>query len=351
LRVGIVGLGFGERVLLPAFRAAAGCEVVGVCSGARDRARLVAEQHGVPTAFPDWQALVADPGVDAVVVATPTALHDPIASAAFSVKKHVFCEKPLAATLESARAMTAAAAAAGTANMIDFEFPEMAAWRAARRIVASGTLGAIRSVRVLWHGETYANRLGLRSWKTLSAQGGGVLNEFVSHCFHYLEWLVGPVRQVWAAPASEFDREQGIDTRAVLSVALPDGVVASLSVETAAFPGGEHSVFVQGEDGTLLLINRRPDATGPFELLTATRRSLRFEPVALEGCTNESHDARIAATRRLADRFVAWAVAGAPARPDFQDGCRVQTLVDAAWRSRANGGGYPIAVPADGGRG
>jgi predicted dehydrogenase len=347
LHVGIVGLGFGQRVLLPAFQTAAGCAVVGVSAGAWDHAREVADRHGIPVAYRDWQALVADPGIDAVVVATPPHLHDEIATAALNLKKHVFCEKPLAASLASAQSMAAAAAAAGTANMVDFEFPEMAAWQEARRILASGSLGRTRHVRVSWYGETYANRFGLRSWKTQVSEGGGVLNDFVPHCFHYLEWLVGPVRQVWTAPVAEYDRRTGADTIAVLSLEIGAGSVASISVHTAAIPGDGHSISIHADEGTLLLNNPRTDTTGRFALLVATRDSGRFEPVTVDSPPEESPDYRVPAAGRLIDRFVRWAIAGVPSRPNFADGLRVQTLLDAAWRSRAEGAGCHVPVRTD----
>ena len=347
LRVGIVGVGFGQRVLLPAFQTAAGCDVVGVCAATWEHARDVADRYRIPLAYRDWLTLVADPRIDAVVVATPPALHDQIATAALNAHKHVLCEKPLAASLASARSMAAAAVAAGTANMVDFEFTEMAAWQEARRILTSGTLGGVRHVRVSWYGATYANRLGLRSWKTRVSEGGGALNDFVSHCFHYLEWLVGPIRQVWAAPVAACDRLTGADTIAVLGLEIGAGIVASICVHTAAFPGDGHSISVHAEDGTLWLNNPRTDVTGRFALLVATRRTGRFETVPIDSAPHETSDYRIPAARRLIDRFVKWAITGTPSRPDFDDGLRVQTLIDAAWRSRAEGVGCRVPLGDD----
>ncbi len=69
--------------------------------------------YGVARAARDWQDLVADPKVQAVVIASPQSTHRAIAEAAFALGKPVFCEKPLGASLADAMAMTAAAQAAG----------------------------------------------------------------------------------------------------------------------------------------------------------------------------------------------------------------------------------------------
>ncbi len=344
LRVGIVGLGFGHRVLLPVCQAAPRCEVVGLCGSTVERTQQAASQAGI-AGYRDWQALVSDPDIDAVVIATPPDQHRAIAVAAFAAGKHVFCEKPLAESLDAAQSMATAAAKARTANMVDFEFPDMAGWQDARDILTSGALGRFRHVRVSWSGETYANRMALDSWKRRMTSGGGALNDFVPHCFYNIEWLLGPIRRVWAAPRSKVDCDRNGDTLVNLCLELCDGTAASVSVQTAAFLGDGHSVTVHADEGTLRLVNSCNDTSGAFKLFVGTRQTGQFEPVVLRGF--ESHeDYRIPAISRLFDRFLTWALTGHPAQPNFEDGLRVQTLLDAAWRSRGEGIWYEVA-PVD----
>lgn len=326
--IGIVGLGFGERVLLPAFRANAACEVVGVAAARPDRAHAIAAREQL-TAYDDWPSLIADPRVAAVVVATPPALHAPIAIAAFQAGKHVFCEKPLADSLAAAGRMAAAAADAGTANMVDFEFPDIAEWARARQIIASGVLGRLRHVRVAWHVETFANREGLANWKTTVAAGGGALNDFAPHCMYYLEWLLGPIDRVWAAPQADAAR----DVLVVLSLRFRDGMTGAVTIATAAPFGDGHAMTVYGEQGALVLRNATADYARGFTLHVGTRDSA-MQPVSVDAPDEEGVDGRTLVAGRLVDRFVEWIRSGAPARPSFADGLRVQTLLDLAWRSR-----------------
>ena len=196
LRVGVIGIGFGQHVHVPAFRADGRCEVAALCASTLERAQRVALRLEIQKAYGDWRRLIDDKEIDAVAISTPPALQATIATAALSVNKHVFCEKPMAASRDAAIAMVAAAEKSGSANMVDFELPEINEWIQAKEILNASTLGRLRHIHVAWYVETYANQHRLLSWKTCTEQGGGTLNSFVSHCFYYLEWLVGPIRKM-----------------------------------------------------------------------------------------------------------------------------------------------------------
>ena len=77
--------------------------------------------------------------------------------------------------------------------MIDFNFHQIMAWQRAKQMLDAGAIGALRHVTVHWHVESRAIQMRMRNWKTLGGDGGGVLGNFISHCFHYLEWFCGPI--------------------------------------------------------------------------------------------------------------------------------------------------------------
>jgi predicted dehydrogenase len=335
VRVGIVGLGFGQRVLLPAFRADPRCEVVGLCGARSQHAREVAGGLGIP-AYDTWQALVDDPLIDAVAIATPSRSHCAIATAALSRKKHVFCEKPLADSLDAARQMAVAAGAAGTANVVDFELPETDEWHRARELVASGGLGRLRHVSVTWHVQTYANRHGLVSWKTRPSEGGGALNDFASHTFHYLEWLFGPILEVWSAPIDADEGPADRDNVVILSLKLRAGATVAVSICTDAVHGDGHTIRAFGASGSLALVNPTADQVCDFALYTGARAAA-FERQVPTATADPSADGRLDAVGRLVGRFATWALSGRGSSPSFDDGLRVQMLLDAAWRSRREG--------------
>ena len=76
-------------------------------------------------------------------------------------------------------------------TMIDFNFHQIMSWQRAKTMLGANAIGALRHVAVHWHLESRAIQLRMRSWKTLGDDGGGVLGNFISHCFHYLDGSAG----------------------------------------------------------------------------------------------------------------------------------------------------------------
>lgn len=333
IRVGIIGIGFGQHAHVPAFRHNEHCVVTGLCASTHDRARNVAERLGIPKYYGDWRILVDDPDIDAISIATPPEMQHEIAMVAFSKKKPVFCEKPLSTTLTRAEAMLTAAHHAGVPHMVDLEFGEIAQWQEAKALIQRGDLGNIRHAAVSWHVESYAARMSLKSWKTIGgASGGGVLNSFVSHVFHYVEWLLGDIHRLTAKTFSPHSREPSRgETEAILGLELAGGESVSVSVSNRACGGTGHRVEVYGEKGSLVLDNPVASGIVAFDLWRGDGRSLRLTPRSCERAS--SMDGRTAAVGQLVDRFVKWMRTGVAASPSFVEGVRIQYLLELARRS------------------
>ena len=333
IRVGLVGCNYGRMVHLPAFRADSRCEVAALAGTDAGRTAKLAREAGVPTSFDDWRALVDDNRVDAVVVATPPRLQPEIAIRALARGKPVFLEKPLAADVAGAAAMARQAAAGPHATMIDFEFPEIVAWRRAKTLLDGGEIGALRHIVVTWNVENAATRLRLDSWKTSRAAGGGVLGNFVCHCLHYLEWFGGPLTGLSTRLFGLPDRDRDEEYTAVLAFSFKSGASASLTMSCASYAGSGHRVELYGEDGAIMLINQELDYVRGFQLLHA-RRPGGLAPVPVEDPLDACFaDGRVAPVARLASRFIDAIMTGAAAVPGVAEGYRVQQLMDAAQRS------------------
>ncbi len=343
-RIGIVGIGFGCRVLAPAFAAEPECEVAALCATGIERARSVAAELGLLRAFGRWEDLVSDPDIDAVVIATPPSVQPAIAVAALENGKHVFCEKPLAGSLEEAGRMLEAARNSELANMVDFEFPEIPAWKKAKALLDSGALGPLRHAVISWQTESYAARTGVQSWKTDASTGGGTLNSFISHSFYYLEWLLGPVCRIGArlfAPAEKPSEAKG-DMTDVLWLEHENGVPSSLCVSTGAFLGSGHRLEIYGQRGALVLDNPTRDYIDGFSLWHGTRDTKRLECILAPSIEAGETDGRISAANSLVKRFLGWVREGVPAVPDIAAGYRVQKLLDAAVKASETQRGIEI---------
>lgn len=332
----MVGVGFGQAVHVPAFRADERCEVVAICASSDGRARAVAERLRIPRALGDWRALLADPDVDTVGVAVPPGLQPTIVCEAAAAGKHVFCEKPPALEARAADEMLTAVRAAGVVHGIDFEFIEVPAWRRARELCTTGVLGRIRHVALTWRIETRSQRDPV-SWKRRAEEGGGALNNLGSHSLFLLEWLLGPVRGLAARLSSDGDS----DTRVDCWLDMPNGAGVTLSVATDAFLGPGHRLEVYGSEGTLVLENVSRDYVRNFTLRLGHRNASALEPVACEGDgpLREGVDPRVRPVSALVRRFVDAVLNGGQMRPDLADGVRVQMLLDAV-RSADRSGGW-----------
>lgn len=296
-------------------------------------------ERGVGAVFTDWRSVVDHPGVGAIAIATPPSVQPLIAGAAIEAGRHVFCEKPLALRLEESEKLSSAARNAGVANVIDFEFPEIPLWQQARDLLHGGLIGRLRQITVVWQVETYANRFRIRSWKTNAAEGGGTLQNFVSHVFHYIEWFAGPIRDLTVRLIGPEGAHLS-DSMVTAGLLLADGCGCSVTVSTQACNGGGHTVEFYGEEGMLRLANPGADYVDGFSLCVHGRD---VEPEHFGPHPSGLDDGRIFAAGKIVERFGRWILEGVPCKPDFSEGVRVQRLLGAAKRSNEEGRRISIA--------
>ena len=148
LRWGVLSTAAIARVkVIPAIQKGAHCDVVAIASRDEGRGARVAGELGIPTVHASYEALLADPQVDAVYIPLPNHLHATWAIAAMEAGKHVLCEKPLALSVTDAERMIAVAERAGVHLMEAFMYRLHPSWVAVRELVSSGRIGTITAVQ------------------------------------------------------------------------------------------------------------------------------------------------------------------------------------------------------------
>lgn len=337
LRLGIIGGGYGAYGIAAACRRSGAFVPAAIATRNRTKAVAIATRYAIARALDDARGLIESADIDAIAIAVPPEAQKDLVLAAFAAGKPVFAEKPLAIGLADAQRLHAAA---GTLPaMVDFLFPEIAAWRETETLLAGGAIGALRHVVVDWRTESHDVRNRISSWKTDPTRGGGALAHMASHVLHYLERYCGSGQRMQALLSAAPDIP-GTETFAALSLAFASGASAAISVSIAMPLESSHSVSFYGSEGCLLLSQRGADPVD-FSLARGDRANRTTQPVACaqpDPPLATGEDPRAVPVARLLGRFARWITLGEPAAPGFAHGLRAQLLIDAARRSSGGAG-------------
>jgi phthalate 4,5-cis-dihydrodiol dehydrogenase len=226
LRLGVAGLGRAFALMAPTLGAHPRVTLVAAADPrAEARARFAAEFGGTVHATVD--ALCADPGIDAIYVATPHAFHAAHAIAAAHAGKHVLVEKPMALALADCDAMIDAARAAGVALIVGPSHSSDAPVRRARELIASGTCGPLRMITALTFTDfVYRPR---HADELDAAQGGGAVRNQAAHQVDVVRYLAGGLARSVRAATGAWDAARRIDGAYAAFMTFDGGVAATLT--------------------------------------------------------------------------------------------------------------------------
>ncbi|MBA3528162.1 MAG: Gfo/Idh/MocA family oxidoreductase [Propionibacteriaceae bacterium] len=205
LRAGVIGLGWAGRQHMAAYDQIADVELVALAGMETDQLQLLAERYGVEHRFSDWRDLIEAAQVDVLTIATPTALHGPIAVAALEAGIHVLSEKPMAENADVARSMVQAAKDNDRVLEVSFNHRRRGDIQALKAIIDDGLLGRIYYAKAGWLRREGIPGLG--SWFTrVATAGGGPLMDIGVHMLDMALHLLGEpnVRAATAATYAEF---------------------------------------------------------------------------------------------------------------------------------------------------
>jgi predicted dehydrogenase len=197
VRIGVVGTSWwAELMYLPVLKRHPRAELVAVCGRNRERVDQIAQKYSLSHAFTDYQEMIEQAGLHALVVSTPDDLHYPITMAALDAGLHVLCEKPLALDMAQARAMYEKAEAAGVTHMVLFTYRWLPPYRYVRQLVDEGYLGRPFNCSMRYvcgFGRDPQDR-----WRLDPQRARGVLGDIGSHMIDLARWYLGDVAGVGA---------------------------------------------------------------------------------------------------------------------------------------------------------
>ena len=247
VRWGIVGLGWAAAdFVAPAMVKSAGSEIVACLGSTPEKTQAFAGKFNVARTHVDLPALMNDPGVDAVYIALPNAMHHEAVLAGAKAKKHMLCEKPFAMHAAHAREMAAACKNAGVILRIAHQIRMDAAVTRAREIVLSGRLGKVVEVTL----ERTSAMPPRKTWRLDNAQSG-VMYDVGVHLIDLVQWVCGQ-KFVEVSAFTHPDRREGHadDTFTVLG-RLSGGGHAQVRA-TREVPQGQNNLLIEGTEATLI---------------------------------------------------------------------------------------------------
>ena len=310
IKAAIVGLGWWGKTLV---EATTGSDAIRVVAGTTRTVTPEVEAFAKKNNFTlaaNYEGLLADKTVDAVILATPHSMHSAQVIAAAAAKKHAFCEKPFTLTKQQAEAAVNAARKAGVTLALGYNrrfHPEMGKLR---DMIRSGELGTVLHVEATM---TFANALSInpKHWRADKAETplGGLMPMGV-HAIDGMIDLCGPIDHVFA---QSFRRAATIDADDTTSILfrMKEGMSGYLGTMTTTGPGFSFQVF--GSKGWLRLegVTHVVGASSE-ERRTRLFGNCKFQPIKGEAKTWQAATLDIS---RVALEAFARAAAGGPAYP------------------------------------
>lgn len=340
------------------------------CGRNPETLREFADRWGWKNTETDWRKVVERDDVDVVDISLPQSLHDEVAIAAAKAGKHIFCEKPMALTLEKARAMLQAAEQAGVRHFINHNYRRCPAVRLARQLIDEGAIGRIFHWRGAYQQDWIVDPEFPLTWQLQKeTAGSGPHGDLNSHSVDLARYLVGDIHTVscltknfirerplpgadavaFRAGSGGRDRKMGevtVEDTSLMMVEFASGAVGSFEATRFAAGRKNHLTFeIYGSEGSLAFdfermnelqyFSRRDDGKSQgFRTILATESTHPYTahwwpPGHVIGYEH-------AFVHGVVD-FINAIETGASIEPDFTDGIKCIEVLEAGLRSAASG--------------
>lgn len=258
VKVGMVGYKFMGKAHSNAYRAlpmffpdAVKPEMTAICGRDPEGLEQARAQFGWKSSETDWKELVKRDDIDLIDINAPSDAHKAIALAAAEAGKHIFCEKPLALTLEDSREMLAAAEKAGIKHMVGFNYRFAPAVQLAKKLVSDGRLGEIYHFRAVFLQDWIIDPSFPLVWRLQKEiAGSGSHGDLGAHLIDMARFLVG-----------EFDEVIGMSETFIKERPIAAAMTGLSAKGSEGGPKGEVTV----DDATVFMTRFANGALGSFE--------------------------------------------------------------------------------------
>jgi predicted dehydrogenase len=227
IRVGAVGLGkmgLSHQALLAAHP---GVELAAICDSSSYVLGVLGKHTGLTT-YGDYDAMLAEANLDAVLIATPSKLHAGMVQSALERDLHVFCEKPLTLDPDDAGRLASLARERGLVTQVGYHNRFVAAFGEVKALLDAGAIGEVTNVFGEAYGPVVLKAKG-KTWRSQRGEGGGCLYDYAAHVINLVNWYLGePLGVGGTALPKVFSRET--DDGAFSTFYFPEGKTGQISV-------------------------------------------------------------------------------------------------------------------------
>lgn len=346
----MIGTGFARKVQIPAFLACENAAVVSVSSGSLANAQSTAKEFDIGHFSDDWRETASHSDVDLVCITTPPNLHKEMTLFAIEHGKHVLCEKPMAMNVVEAEEMLAAANAKGVLALIDFELRFQPGRQRAYAMIREGTIGRIRHAKWNFRAPHRGDASLPWNWWSDIEQGGGALGAINSHIIDSFNWFLGAeVSSVFCQlhahvkqrPFEGGFRDVTTDDEANMLLRFADGDLTDsatglVSVSMVEQPDYLNRLEIFGSDGAIRIDHRG-------DVFVAMNGQSKWQTVEVEfgkAIPGVPDTGFSRAFMELAPKIVEAIATGSQFiehAATFEDGVKVQSVLDAARQSEKEG--------------
>jgi scyllo-inositol 2-dehydrogenase (NADP+) len=250
VRIGVIGLGKMGLSHLAIANAHASAQVVAVCDSVGYLLGVLSKYTGVQT-YSDARKMFERAGLDAVIIATPSASHYELAAAAIDHGLHVFCEKPLTLSQTQSAELEQRAADAGVIAQVGYHNRFIGTFREVKRLLDLNAIGTVSHVLAEAYGPVVLRGRG-STWRSRRSSGGGCLYDYAAHPLDLVQWYFGePLSVSGSVLGQVFSADTDDEVYSTLS--YRSGLTAQISVNWSDESERKMttSVTIRGEGGKI----------------------------------------------------------------------------------------------------
>jgi predicted dehydrogenase len=336
--VGVIGTsGWSDDMFLYILEHYERAKLQALCGRNQDRAKEIAEKHGIPEIYGDYREMFAKSKLDAVIIASTDEMHYEMTMAALEAGLHVLCEKPIALNAAHAREMLNKAEEKGLKHLVMYTHHWFPYLQRTKQLLDEGYIGKVNHASFHWFGSYgYDTKY---NWRFDGNRTQGIIADLGSHLIHLSQWFLGDVKSVmgqlgWHV-AREGDKIAPDSAQVLLTFKNGAQVEMNMSATAQFLPKGfmKLSFALYGEKGSIegewLVVF--PDSTtwlkakqfGSDELIEETGLA-DFEGYFID----KPIGARLFVDSILDDKL---------ASPNLKEGYKVQQIIDAVIQSAETG--------------